>query len=185
MHQLAEAEPPEAVASAAEVEQGLVAGCVHPRVGAETLGDEHDAAVAESDVVAHRPQALPGVEFRERGAQRADTPPRARVGGGDQPAPDDASRIGDDVRQHGARAVGQDGRGRDTLAAVRERFADLPTDTASGQLVSVTGRVVLARNGGKLCFATLQESTAQQTAQLQVMVSLDGVGAQRLAEGLL
>jgi lysyl-tRNA synthetase class II len=39
--------------------------------------------------------------------------------------------------------------------------------------VSVTGRVVLSRVGGKLCFATLQEGDAQ----LQVMVSLDGVGA--------
>ena len=43
------------------------------------------------------------------------------------------------------------------LAEVRERFGDLATDTASGDVVSVTGRVVLSRIGGKLCFATLQE----------------------------
>ena len=64
-----------------------------------------------------------------------------------------------------------------TLAQVRERHGDLATDSASGEVVSVTGRVVLSRQGGKLCFATLQEGDAQ----LQVMVSLDGVGAERLA----
>lgn len=64
-----------------------------------------------------------------------------------------------------------------TLAEVRERFEGLGTDTASGEVVGVAGRVVLSRTGGKLCFATLQ----QGDAQLQVMVSLDGVGADRLA----
>jgi len=63
------------------------------------------------------------------------------------------------------------------LAEVRERHAGLETDTASGEVVSVTGRVVLSRTGGKLCFATLQEGDSQ----LQVMVSLDGVGEERLA----
>ena len=64
-----------------------------------------------------------------------------------------------------------------SLAEVRQTHAALETDSASGQVVSVTGRVVLSRNGGKLCFATLQEGDAV----LQVMVSLDGVGADRLA----
>src|SRR4051794_11468595 len=64
-----------------------------------------------------------------------------------------------------------------TLAEVREKHADLPIDTASGETASVAGRVVLYRTGGKLCFATLQEGDAQ----LQVMVSLDGVGPERLA----
>jgi lysyl-tRNA synthetase class 2 len=65
-----------------------------------------------------------------------------------------------------------------SLVEVREKHGDLETDTASGDVVSVTGRVVLSRTGGKLCFATLQEGEAQ----LQVMVSLDGVGEQRLAD---
>ncbi len=65
-----------------------------------------------------------------------------------------------------------------TLAALREKFAGLGTDTASGDTVSVTGRVVLYRTGGKLCFATVQEGAAQ----LQLMVSLAGVGADRLAD---
>ena len=64
-----------------------------------------------------------------------------------------------------------------TLAEVRERFGDLPPGAASGETVGVAGRVVLSRTGGKLCFATLQ----QDDAQLQVMVSLDGVGPERLA----
>ena len=63
-----------------------------------------------------------------------------------------------------------------SLAALRETYADLETDTATGVQVSVTGRVVLSRTSGKLCFATLQEGDAQ----LQVMVSQDGVGPERL-----
>lgn len=64
-----------------------------------------------------------------------------------------------------------------TLEQVREAFGGLETDSSSGATVSVTGRVMLSRHGGKLCFATLQEGEAQ----LQVMVSLDGVGEERLA----
>ena len=64
-----------------------------------------------------------------------------------------------------------------TIAEVRERFADLQTDTASGQQVAIAGRVLLSRSGGKLCFATLAEGESQ----VQVMISLDGVGEQRLA----
>jgi lysyl-tRNA synthetase class 2 len=65
-----------------------------------------------------------------------------------------------------------------SLAQVREQYADLPTDTATGDTVGITGRVVLSRTGGKLCFATLQEGGTT----LQVMVSLDGVGEQRLTD---
>ena len=68
-----------------------------------------------------------------------------------------------------------------SLPEVRERHAELATDTASGEVVSVTGRVVLSRTGGKLCFATLQEGAGPGTAQLQAMISLDGVGEERLA----
>jgi len=64
-----------------------------------------------------------------------------------------------------------------SLAQVRERHDALGTDTGSGEVVSVTGRVVLSRTGGKLCFATLQEGDSS----LQVMISLDGVGEERLA----
>src|SRR5919112_4015952 len=65
-----------------------------------------------------------------------------------------------------------------TLAEVREKYADLPTDTATGDRVSVTGRVMFLRNGGKLCFATLREGDG---TELQAMLSLDRVGAEELA----
>lgn len=64
-----------------------------------------------------------------------------------------------------------------TLQQVRDEHGELETDTRSGVTVGVAGRVVLSRAGGKLCFATLQEGEAT----LQVMVSLDGVGQERLA----
>ncbi|SDY11578.1 lysyl-tRNA synthetase, class II [Micromonospora pattaloongensis] len=66
-----------------------------------------------------------------------------------------------------------------SLAALRERFAELPTDTATGETVSVTGRVIFLRNTGKLCFATLREGDG---TELQAMLSLDRVGAERLDE---
>ena len=64
-----------------------------------------------------------------------------------------------------------------TLAEVRERYADLPTDTATGDRVAVAGRVIFIRNTGKLCFATLREGDG---TELQAMLSLDRVGAERL-----
>jgi lysyl-tRNA synthetase class 2 len=66
-----------------------------------------------------------------------------------------------------------------TLAEIRERYADLPTDTASGDRVAVTGRVIFVRNGGKLCFATLRDGDG---TELQAMLSLDKVGAERLED---
>ena len=64
-----------------------------------------------------------------------------------------------------------------TLAELRAQHADLAVDTKSGQIVGIAGRVVFARNSGKLCFATLQEGDG---TQLQAMVSLDGVGQDSL-----
>ena len=66
-----------------------------------------------------------------------------------------------------------------TLAQLRERYAELPTDTATGDTVSVTGRVIFIRNSGKLCFATLREGDG---TELQAMLSLDRVGADRLED---
>src|SRR3954467_9598458 len=63
-----------------------------------------------------------------------------------------------------------------TLDDDRRRHPDLAPDTATGDVVSVAGRVVLKRDGGKLCFATLRDGTAE----LQVMLSLDRVGAESL-----
>lgn len=64
-----------------------------------------------------------------------------------------------------------------TLAELRVAYPDLAADTKTGQLVGVAGRVIFARNSGKLCFATLQEG---EGAQLQVMISLDQVGQESL-----
>jgi lysyl-tRNA synthetase, class II len=64
-----------------------------------------------------------------------------------------------------------------TIAEVRTKYPDLEPDTATGQRVGVTGRVMLSRIGGKLCFATIRDGTGD----IQVMISLDRVGEQALA----
>ena len=66
-----------------------------------------------------------------------------------------------------------------SLAEIRTAYPNLPADTTTGEIVGVTGRVVFARNAGKLCFATLQEGDG---SQLQAMISLAGVGAEALEE---
>ena len=64
-----------------------------------------------------------------------------------------------------------------TMAEVRAEFGELPPDAATGKVVGVAGRVVLSRNGGKLCFATLRDGSGD----LQAMISLDRVGPDALA----
>ena len=63
------------------------------------------------------------------------------------------------------------------LAEVRAQYPDLEAGTETGDIVGVTGRVIFQRNTGKLCFAVLREGDAE----LQVMLSLDRVGADSLA----
>jgi lysyl-tRNA synthetase class 2 len=65
-----------------------------------------------------------------------------------------------------------------SLAEIRRLYPELPPDTATGQTVSVTGRVIFVRNTGKLCFATLREDGVE----LQAMLSRDRVGAEALAD---
>ena len=65
-----------------------------------------------------------------------------------------------------------------TIKQIRDEYADLPVDTSSGHKASVAGRVILKRDGGKLCFATIRDGSAE----IQVMVSLDKAGEQRLAD---
>jgi len=65
-----------------------------------------------------------------------------------------------------------------TAGALRERYGDLPKDTATGDVVGVTGRVMLSRVGGKICFATLRDGDTD----IQAMIRLDEVGPERLAE---
>lgn len=66
-----------------------------------------------------------------------------------------------------------------TLARVRDSYAHLSAGEETTDVVSVAGRVVFARNTGKLCFATLQEGDG---TRLQVMLSLAEVGEQALAD---
>ncbi|KOX31765.1 lysyl-tRNA synthetase [Saccharothrix sp. NRRL B-16348] len=66
-----------------------------------------------------------------------------------------------------------------TLREVREAHQGLEPDTATGDVVGVTGRVMFIRNTGKLCFATLREGDG---TELQAMLSLNGVGEQSLGE---
>jgi lysyl-tRNA synthetase, class II len=64
-----------------------------------------------------------------------------------------------------------------TIAEIREKYPDLEPDTATGDRVGVTGRVMLSRIGGKLSFATIRDGTGD----IQAMISLDRVGEQALA----
>ena len=64
-----------------------------------------------------------------------------------------------------------------SLRELRDRYADLPIDTATGDRVSIAGRVIFIRNSGKLCFARLREGDG---TEIQAMLSLDRVGPDRL-----
>ncbi len=66
-----------------------------------------------------------------------------------------------------------------TLRQIRDEYPDLPSDTSTGQVVGVTGRVMFIRNTGKLCFATLREGDG---TELQAMLSLAAVGEEALAD---
>ncbi len=64
-----------------------------------------------------------------------------------------------------------------SLREIRTSYPDLEPNAHTGDLVGITGRVIFARNTGKLCFATLREGGVE----LQVMLSQDRVGADALA----
>jgi len=64
-----------------------------------------------------------------------------------------------------------------TIGVLREKYADLGPGAATGERVGVTGRVMLNRPTGKLVFATIRDGTGD----LQIMLSLDRIGADALA----
>ena len=64
-----------------------------------------------------------------------------------------------------------------SLKAIREKHKDLAIDVATGEIESVTGRVIFKRDTGKLCFATIREGDG---TELQAMFSLDKVGQESL-----
>lgn len=65
-----------------------------------------------------------------------------------------------------------------TIAQIRENYGHLEAGEETQDIVGVAGRVVLARNTGKLCFATLQDGEGNR---LQVMLSAGEIGAESLA----
>ena len=100
-------------------------------------------------------------------ADREDTPEQFRI------RQDKRQRLLDSGREPYPVAVPR----THSLAEVRTAHPDLAAGTSTGDVVGVAGRVVLARNAGKLCFATLQEGDG---TQLQAMISLAGVGQDAL-----
>ena len=64
-----------------------------------------------------------------------------------------------------------------SLAEIRTKYAALETDSTTGDIQSLTGRVIFKRDTGKLCFATLREGDG---TELQAMLSLDKVGQETL-----
>ena len=66
-----------------------------------------------------------------------------------------------------------------SAAAVHAAWGHLTAGEETTDVVSVSGRVVFVRNTGKLCFASLQDGAGER---LQIMLSLDAVGPDALAE---
>jgi len=64
-----------------------------------------------------------------------------------------------------------------SLAEIRAKYSTLETDSTTGDIQSLTGRVIFKRDTGKLCFATLREGDG---TELQAMLSLDKVGEETL-----
>ncbi|MES9603633.1 bifunctional lysylphosphatidylglycerol synthetase/lysine--tRNA ligase LysX [Actinomadura sp. NPDC000929] len=63
-----------------------------------------------------------------------------------------------------------------TTAEIRAKHTGLEPGTETGEKAGVTGRVMLIRNTGKLCFATISDAGGD----LQVMLSLAKVGQEQL-----
>jgi len=108
-------------------------------------------------VAVAEPPALPGPLRDEQTRLRLATLERLRAEGVD-PYPPQVPYTGD-------------------LAGVRAAHPDLPPDTRTGARVAVAGRLVLLRDHGTTCFATLRD----WSGDLQVMLTIADLGAERLA----
>ncbi len=64
-----------------------------------------------------------------------------------------------------------------SLKEIREKYTLLDIDVATGDIESLTGRIIFKRDTGKLCFATLREGDG---TELQAMFSLDKIGQEQL-----
>ncbi|MBM7787733.1 bifunctional lysylphosphatidylglycerol synthetase/lysine--tRNA ligase LysX [Tenggerimyces flavus] len=65
-----------------------------------------------------------------------------------------------------------------TIEEIRTRFAAVEADHWTSEVVGITGRVLLMRKLGRLCFATVRDGTGD----LQIMIDLDDLGAQETFE---
>jgi len=64
-----------------------------------------------------------------------------------------------------------------SLKDIREKYTSLDIDVATGDIESLTGRIIFKRDTGKLCFATLREGDG---TELQAMFSLEKIGQEQL-----
>ena len=64
-----------------------------------------------------------------------------------------------------------------SLKQIREKYSALEIDLATGDIESLTGRIIFKRDTGKLCFATLREGDG---TELQAMFSLDKIGQESI-----
>jgi lysyl-tRNA synthetase, class II len=117
----------------------------------------------------HVPPALPplAVEAPEREAEESQLPEQVRIR---------LSKV-DRLRAAGLDPYPPGVPHTHEVAAIRDAHADLPPDTRTGEQVSIAGRIVLLRNHGQLCFATVRD----WTGDLQVMLTGPGVGEAALA----
>ncbi len=110
----------------------------------------------------------------------------------DTPSPGDADALPEQLRVRREKRAAMIAAGVDpypvsvprthTLRQIRERYegaAELGSDVATGEIVSVTGRVIHLRDTGKLVFLRLREGDG---TELQVMASLARLGPGGLAD---
>ncbi|MFC7326599.1 bifunctional lysylphosphatidylglycerol synthetase/lysine--tRNA ligase LysX [Marinactinospora rubrisoli] len=134
---------------------------------------------------ARRPRTVPApVVPAARPPEPAGGPPEAAAleTDGAGPPPGDRPAVPEQTRVRLAKAEAVRAAGRDpyppgfartgTCAEVRSRARELPPGTVTADPAAVGGRVVLVRDHGGVCFATLRD----WSGDLQVLLSESGVG---------
>ena len=67
-----------------------------------------------------------------------------------------------------------------SLKEVREKYTGLDIDVATGDIESLTGRIIFKRDTGKLCFATLRDCgtvTPMKISPLSLRIAKKMIGA--------
>ena len=65
------------------------------------------------------------------------------------------------------------------IGEIRAQYPALEADQVTGDIHSISGRIIFVRNTGKLCFATLRDGDG---SEIQAMLSFDKVGETVLAD---